>query len=109
MLFPMTRKKRLHNALSFALLPVFFAIVDESSNHRRPGVETHFTITLVSEKFETLSRINRHRLVNDLAADEFEAGLHALSLHLYTPDEWEKRNHAAPNSPRCHNKPPTAL
>ena len=104
MLFPMTRKKRLHDALSSTLLPVFLDILDESGNHSRPGVETHFKVILVSEKFNNTTRINRHRLINDLADTEFKSGLHALSLHLYTPDEWEARGNPKPTSPRCHSK-----
>ena len=101
----MTRKKRLHDAISSALLPVFLEIEDESGNHRRPGIETHFKILVISHEFKTKIRIERHRLVNALADDEFKTGLHALSLHLYTPEEWEKRGNPAPNSPRCHNNP----
>lgn len=101
----MLRKKRLHDALSKALLPVHMTIEDESANHRRPGVETHFTVLAVSEKFQALSRLARHRLVNNLVEDEFNTGLHALSLHLYTPEEWNKRGNPTPTVPRCHNKP----
>ena len=100
----MLRKKRIHDALSSALLPVLLNIEDESGNHRRPGVETHFRVVAVSDKFQPLSRIARHRLVNALVEDEFKTGLHALSLHLYTPDEWTQRGNPAPKSPRCHNK-----
>ncbi|MDF1828175.1 MAG: BolA family transcriptional regulator [Legionellaceae bacterium] len=100
----MLRKKRLYHALSEAILPVHMTIEDESSNHRRPGVETHFTVLAVSEKFEGLSRLARHRLVNAAVEDEFKTGLHALSLHLYTLKEWDKRGNPTPTVPRCHNK-----
>jgi BolA family transcriptional regulator, general stress-responsive regulator len=100
----MTRKKRLQDTLSSTLLPVFLDIQDESGNHQRPGVETHFKVILVSEKFKNTTRIARHREVNQLVADEFETGLHALSLHLYTPEEWEARGQSKPNSPPCHNQ-----
>ncbi|MCH9756380.1 MAG: BolA family transcriptional regulator [Gammaproteobacteria bacterium] len=100
----MTRKKRLHDAISSALLPVLLEIEDESGNHRRPGVETHFKITLVSTQFKNTPRIERHRQINTLADNEFKTGLHALSLHLYTPEEWKKRGNPAPSSPRCHTK-----
>ena len=103
----MLRKKRLHHALSKALLPVSLIIDDESGNHGRPGVETHFTVLAVSEKFQKLTRIARHRMVNALVTDEFNTGLHALSLHLYTPEEWEKRGKPTPAAPPCHNKPST--
>ncbi len=33
--------------------------------------------------------IGRHRLVNDALKDEFEAGLHALSIKAKTPKEVE--------------------
>ncbi|MDF1646021.1 MAG: BolA family transcriptional regulator [Legionellaceae bacterium] len=101
--FPMTRKKRLHDAISSALLPVFLKIEDESNNHRRPGVETHFRVVIVSHKFDQKSRVERHRFVNTLANNEFKAGLHALSLHLHTPAEWEERKQSAPASPNCQH------
>jgi len=98
----MLRKKRLHDALSKALLPAYFVIDDESGNHQRPGVETHFTMIIVSEKFQNLTRLARHRLVNATVSDEFSTGLHALSLHLYTPEEWQKRGKSKPATPPCH-------
>lgn len=98
----MLRKKRLHDALSEALLPVHLNIIDDSESHRRPGVETHFTVLAVSDKFQALTRIARHRLVNVLMDNEFKTGLHALSLHLYTPEEWEKRGNPTPAAPPCH-------
>ena len=98
-----TRKKRLHDTLSSALLPMFLDIQDESGNHRRPGVETHFKIILISEKFKHTPHIARHRKINELVANEFKNGLHALSLYLYTPEEWEARGHPKPISPPCHH------
>ena len=100
----MTRKKRLYDALSYALLPVFLDITDESAQHQRPGVETHFKVILVSDKFTHQTRIARHRLINQLVEHEFQMGLHALSLHLYTPEEWETRGHPKPASPPCRGK-----
>ncbi len=100
----MTRKKRLYDALSSHFLPVFLDIQDESGNHRREGTETHFKIIMVSAQFEDKTRIMRHRAVNALAEKEFETGLHAFSLHLYTPAEWEARGNPMPKSPLCHQK-----
>ncbi|CAD6586870.1 MAG: hypothetical protein TREMPRED_004574 [Tremellales sp. Tagirdzhanova-0007] len=52
--------------------------------------ETHFAVALVSSKFIGKSPIARHRMVNALLKDEFDhRGLHALSLRLKTPVEWE--------------------
>lgn len=89
--FSMSRKIRIEELLNQELSPIYLSVDDESSNHHVPqGAETHFKVTAVSSKFIDLSRIARHRLVNRLLANEFELGMHALSMHLYTPDEWEK-------------------
>lgn len=50
-----------------------------------------FAVALVSESFKGKTPIQRHRMVNTLLKDEFDTmGLHALSLRLKTPAEWEK-------------------
>ncbi len=53
----------------------------------RPGGETHYQVTLVSTAFEGLSRIARQRLVYAALREEFDTGLHALSLDLKTQGE----------------------
>lgn len=102
--FLMSRKKRLYDALSSRLLPAVLILEDESSNHRGPRVETHFKAIIVSDNFQDLKRLERHRLVNALAEDEFKTGLHALSLHLYSPKEWEARGNPKPESPPCQHQ-----
>ena len=51
-----------------------------------------FSLVMVSPEFTGLTSIKRHRLVNNLLKEEFDAGLHALSLKLKTPEEWDKEN-----------------
>ncbi|HHT0593609.1 TPA: BolA family protein [Legionella anisa] len=98
----MSRKTRIEELINQNLLPAFLNVEDESSNHHVPeGAQTHFKITLVSSRFIGLSRIARHRLLNQLLKEEFELGLHALSMHLFNPDEWENRNKAVLQSPLC--------
>jgi BolA protein len=87
----MSRHQRMQEMLSNHLQPYHLEILDESNQHRRQGVETHFTMTIVSAHFNKLSRLARHRLVNALMDEEFKNGLHALSLHLYTPEEWDNK------------------
>lgn len=65
---------------------------DESGRHAghagaRPGGETHYRLRLVSTSFAGLSRVARQRLVYDALREEFDTGLHALSLDLKTPEE----------------------
>jgi BolA protein len=72
--------------------PTAFALDDESSTHAghsgaRPGGETHYRLRLVSAAFEGLNRVERQRLVYQALREEFDTGLHALSLDLKTPAE----------------------
>lgn len=56
-------------------------VVDESYKHNVPrGTESHFKVTIVSEAFEGVKLLDRHRAVNTALEAEFEAGLHALSI-----------------------------
>ena len=100
----MTREQRMHDVLSIELHPDPLIIDDESNKHNVPvGAETHFKIIAVSDQFNSLSRIQRHRLVNQLLNKEFNLGLHALSLHLYTPKEWLEQTRNVPASPACRD------
>jgi stress-induced morphogen len=46
---------------------------------------------MVSDAFQGKPQIARHRMVNTALKEEFDVkGLHALSLRLKTPSEWEK-------------------
>lgn len=49
--------------------------------------ETHFRIRIVAPAFAGLSRIDRHRAVNDALAAELKAGLHALAIEPAAPGE----------------------
>ncbi len=98
----MSRKQHIYDALFIELKPDLLIIDNESHRHNVPdGSETHFKVVAVSTHFASLTRIARHRMVNSLLATEFNSGLHALTLHLYTPDEWPKQKAGAPASPTC--------
>ena len=78
-------------------------VLDESSGHNVPiGSETHFKLVAVGDVFVQKSRIQRHRMINAMLQDEFEKGMHACSMHLFTPEEWEASNNV-PDSPECAN------
>ena len=87
-----SRAARLEDVLSRAFSPTLVRVADDSARHAghagaRPGGETHYTVTLVSEAFRGQSRIARSRAVHAALEAEFSAGLHALSLVLRTPEE----------------------
>ncbi|PZC76100.1 hypothetical protein B5X24_HaOG205124 [Helicoverpa armigera] len=77
-------------------------VINESYMHNVPkGAETHFKVVVVSDKFEGLPLIKRHRLVNDLLKDELQSGVHALSIVAKTPEQWEKSDKVVESSPNC--------
>lgn len=100
----MFRKQRIETLLSDHLNPNLLIIEDESHKHHVPvDGESHFKITVVAELFEPLSKVQRHRLLNTLLSDELKQGLHALSLHLFTPGEWLAREEKTQTSPACRD------
>lgn len=99
----MSRKTRIKQLLSTKLGPSFLSVEDESHRHHvPPDTETHIKVTLVSTRFHDMSRVERHRLINTIIVHERQTGLHALSLHLYTPEEWQIKI-SVPDSPSCRN------
>ncbi len=91
----------LHDNLVEALQPVALEIENESHRHSGSNPESHFKVTVVADAFEGQPLVKRHRAVNALAKDQLAAGLHALSIHAYTPAQWEARGGAIPESPPC--------
>lgn len=78
--------------LSQGLSPTRLDVIDDSGRHvghagHKPGGETHFRIEIVSPAFTGKSRIERHRLVNALLAEELAGPVHALQLATLTPEE----------------------
>ena len=85
-----------------SLAPLVLRVENESGAHHVPaGAETHFKVILVSRRFTNLTKVARHRLVHDTLSDQFASGLHALSLRLFTPEEWEAQGGETAASPLC--------
>lgn len=84
---------RLRSKLTDAFAPVHLEIVDESALHAghvgaRPEGETHFRIHVVAEAFAGKSRLQRQRAVYAILADELAGPVHAMSLKLQLPSEY---------------------
>jgi sulfur transfer protein SufE/stress-induced morphogen len=82
--------------LESELQPLKLDIQDDSSKHAGHGGykgnanysgETHFMVEVVSEKFQGLSSLKRHRLVYQIIDEEMGSPVHALSLITKTPTE----------------------
>lgn len=81
--------------------PTHLEVINESNRHHvPPNSETHFKVVLVSEQFDGLRLLARHRLVNTHLAYELANGVHALSIHTFTQNEWDV-NAQVPNTPNC--------
>lgn len=88
----MTMQDTLRSKLTANFSPESIDIVDESYKHRghagfKPEGETHFKVAMVSTQFEGKSRVERQRMVFDVVKEEMQTRIHALSLHLQTPQE----------------------
>jgi len=88
----MTMADRIDARLREAFAPARVEIVDDSEKHRghsgwRPGGETHFRVTIVSDAFDGVGRVQRQRLVYDALNAELAERVHALQLTVRTPAE----------------------
>lgn len=82
----------IESKLREAFAPERLDIVNESNRHAghasSPGTgESHFQVTIVSEKFAGLNRVERHRLVNAALSDELAGPVHALAIRALAPGE----------------------
>ena len=73
--------------LKIALNPQELQVDDVSHQHAghagwREGGGTHFEVTIKADSFAGQSRVQRHRMVNQILADDLAGGVHALELHL---------------------------
>jgi BolA protein len=88
----MAVKEQITAKLTQALAPSILVVSDDSENHRghggwREGGETHFSVQVVSSAFAGKSRVERHRMVNALLADELAGRVHALAISAKAPGE----------------------
>ncbi|MFZ2619781.1 MAG: BolA family protein [Alphaproteobacteria bacterium] len=85
--------KELEATLRQAFAPVHLQVADDSHKHAGHGaVGGHYAITLVDAAFSGKARVARHRMVYHLLQKHLMAqDIHAVQLHLYTPEEWHRR------------------
>uniref|UniRef100_A0A1I8H8C6 BolA family transcriptional regulator n=1 Tax=Macrostomum lignano TaxID=282301 RepID=A0A1I8H8C6_9PLAT len=94
--------------LSAELAPSHLLVINESAGHGAgPTGESHFKVVVVSDRFASVARLRRHRMVNDSLAEELNTQsadhkqkIHALSIVAKTPEEWAASD-AVPATPPC--------
>jgi len=74
------------------LSPVALEIQDDSADHAgHAGAASgagHFSLLIVSEAFNGVSRLKRHQTVMALVADLLPNPIHALSIRALAPEEF---------------------
>jgi|SRR5690348_4513498 BolA protein len=96
----MSMQKMMESRLKEAFSPLRLDVINEShlhaGHHHVDGGheaafdgsgETHFRIRIVAPAFAGMSRIERHRAVNDILSPQLKAGLHALAIEPAAPGE----------------------
>jgi BolA protein len=88
----MSLQARMREKLMIALRPTRLDVVNESHQHAGHASspetgESHFRVLIVSENFTGKSRVERHRIVNDVLRDELKDGVHALAIKALSPGE----------------------
>ncbi len=73
--------------LTARLNPQEIDVQDVSHKHAghagwREGGGTHFEVTIKAAAFAGKSRLQRHRMVNAVLADDLANSIHALEMHL---------------------------
>jgi len=87
-------EERIVKKIEEAFAPERLAVINESHLHagHHGGAmdgsgETHFRVRVISGAFAGMSRIERHRKLNDLLSAEIADGVHALALEPAAPGE----------------------
>jgi BolA protein len=102
----MTIQNAIKNKLKDQFDPYHLEVVNESGNHNVPaGSESHFKVLMVTPVFTGKTLIARHRLVNHTLAEELSGPVHALSLKLFSPEQWKAAGEQDDSvSPPCAHK-----
>ena len=94
-------ERAIRTKLSNMLEPEHLEVHNESHMHAvPPGSESHFRVLVVSPRFDGLSLIQRHRLVNEALREELSSCVHALAIQAKTPQQWGS-NPTLAKSPKC--------
>ena len=81
----MSVKDRIKAKLTAAFAPQELDVIDESHQHAghsgaRPGGETHFRVKMAAAALTGKSRVEQHRAINAVLAEELAGGVHALAI-----------------------------
>ncbi|MGE5650282.1 BolA family transcriptional regulator [Noviherbaspirillum sp. UKPF54] len=85
------RMERIRSRVVATFSPSECQLIDESHLHAgHAGAASgagHYKLHLVSDRFEGLNRVARHRLVYDCLHDMMHRDIHALTIIAFAPSE----------------------
>lgn len=85
------RMEQIRARLQAALAPQEMVLDDDSALHAgHAGAASgggHYTLRIISSKFEGLKLVTRHRLVYDSVHDMMHRDIHALAITALAPSE----------------------
>ena len=55
------------------------------------GTGDHFSIIVISDRFDGVSLVNRHRMIYSIFEDKIVNEIHALQIQTYTLQEWKRK------------------
>jgi BolA family transcriptional regulator, general stress-responsive regulator len=86
-----SREDKIREHLQERLDPQELLIKDQSQLHiGHEGAKEgkgHYDLLVVSQAFEGVNRVQRHRMVYDALHDLLESDIHALRISAYAPSE----------------------
>lgn len=85
------RPTRIRTELEKNFQPTELLIKDQSQLHAgHEGAKDgkgHFDVTIVSQAFDGVNRVQRHRMVYDALSQLLETDIHALRIKAFSPSE----------------------
>ena len=88
-------KESIEQKIREALAASHVEVIDESWKHAgHAGAAAgggHFILSVVSDRFEGISLLDRNRLVFQILDQELKGAIHALTVKAKTPKEWEEK------------------
>ncbi len=55
--------------------------------------QTHFEAVIICADFAGKTRVKQHQMVYATLGTHLESDIHALSLHTYTPEQYQNQSH----------------
>jgi BolA family transcriptional regulator, general stress-responsive regulator len=89
----LSQQSNIERKLTEALKPERLEVINESHLHAGHQAhfdgtgESHFRVRIFTTAFSGKSRVERHRMINQLLADELRDEIHALAIEAHAPGE----------------------